>query len=182
MTSSPLLMIALALLICSAGVFVLWHAWSEKKAVALWLGLGLTIVAIPVWSLAVGWEFALVYNSIAVALFAWLCCLLQLEYKTKRLPNATRDKRLIFSKKTKIRWWWLLLSLVAVAGPVSALLSVVVCRWLPMTSGNQMAAATLVFPFSWALISLWLCYSQHFIRNNVILVVLGGLSALVIFG
>lgn len=182
MADHSLFWTTLAVLISSAGVFLLWHAWTDGQRKIFWSGLILCMGSLPIWSLIYGPEFGTVYGLITISITAWICCIWQMDNKQGRLPpKPMADVVRTSSKKKQLVWWKAVFVHLVVIGFSSLFQIILFIRLLPVSSGNQMAMATLLFPLLWAVQSVGFSYSQRVLRNSLITSGIAVSCAVVIF-
>lgn len=168
------------------GVILLRLSWRRRAiqfrfcVLAAWLFI---ICAVYLWSDSVGWEFAVVYTCIVVAVTVTGAVLHNASYHERR-PGKERNKKGGNADKQGIRLSSKFLTFL-LAGPValtfSCYFSITVVRMMAIDTSDQMVIAAFLFPVVWALSIFWTVVTQSRLRTFFSMAVLGTLSFISVF-
>lgn len=161
-----------ALLLCSAGILLLWRNWRQAKNQKLILVLSL-IAFVLSCSLCIyisGIEFGSIYFLCMLTIQTWILILLT----KKQLPEKDIMPRNVapkppWSRKKKLKLLYYTLGLFFLCGLSGVALTLSLARIFiePLTA--QLAFSALTFPIGWALASIWLSSTAHVLRTSLIM-------------
>jgi hypothetical protein len=171
-----------------SGMGVLYAAWRQRfagKALALWGGWTLLLLAMYAWTRAAGTESGIVLGLAAPAIAAWLFIVPTARQRRAR-PGRTRTAAGAVSPGHRSRFrWFRHIGLFALAVPVAAaaatLFSLALSALLPWSELNRLVAAVFLMPVLWGAGAAWVCGDRRTLRPAAALVVSGGLSGLALF-
>ena len=178
----PSILVAMAILLCLAGIYLIWSSWQASKAnwIKITLGWSLVLAATPAWVLLSGPEFGITFQLICLSLLAWLLTLLKAENKPlKPLPVNTASQG---AAVNKWRVTGQVLAIAILCGISSVALVIEVASLLPIPRPAQLVLGSLTFPVVWSIFAIILCYSPYLWRICGLLLGLSLLSAWHLFG
>jgi len=181
-----------------AGVALLYFRWCHHTASrAWWVGAGwlLVLLAIVPWWAGHGGEFAVMYTLLVPGVLAWLFVTRQALLAANR-PGSSKRRNLrvederqpaitVFKIDQPKRWGMLLLRsliILPVAGAVSLLATVALTDLLPWHKNDTLVLALLGGSLVWGIVASWLLAQASLLRPVIVLVAVGLLSALYLFG
>lgn len=187
-TIPPVITGALALLLCSAGVFLLWRYWRYKNSsignliIASILLAGSSALCIA----NTGPEFGTVYFLITISIIAWLLIIITSDSQpTKATPARYQHRNILVNKTNKaqksqtVARWFIMFVL---CGFTSVLTTMVLALMFPVSLTNQLVITALSFPLVWSIFSLWVSVTEHLLKSFMLIASLTGLMVLTLFG
>jgi hypothetical protein len=161
-----------ALLLCSAGIFLLWKNWRQPtknklmQAFAILLLLSSCVLCIVLSGL----EFGSIYFFCMLTIQSWLLILVTRKSTTRQiLPKRSAAPSPPWSRKKKVKLLYYTLALFFLCGLSGVLLTMTLARlfFAPLTM--QLAFSALAFPIFWALASIWLSCTERLLRTSFFL-------------
>ena len=172
-----------------AGVACLFGSWNGATARKAWInGLGWLLLTSSViaWSIASGAEFGTTLALSVPGIVAWIFALRTAELREQRVRSRKPLAKVepaakITDARSWLRHLWLFVLTVPVSAGASAVLSIVVCRWLPWSDTNEMVLAIFVMPLLWGCASYWIVADPKLSRPTATLIAAGAIGAALLF-
>jgi hypothetical protein len=186
-----------ALILTLAGVAMLYFRWCRHTASQGWwtvAGWLLLVMAMPVWAWGHSTEFSVMYALLVPGVLAWLFVGRQWLLST-RLPGVKRKEKqaeplsqslpVVLHLDRPTAWAKLLLRALLVipcTGVVSLLATVALTDLLPWIKNDTLALALLSASLVWGVMASWLLAQASIFRPVIVLMLIGLLSALYLYG
>lgn len=171
-----------------AGTALLYAAWRKllSGSFAIPLGWVLLLLSLLLWGREAGTEFGTVYALLCIGLCAWAAIGLNDEIRRHRRQRKDVDKpyvqQALPASHSVLQHVLIFLVAVPLAGIVAILLSVGLAALLPWSRVNALVFTVLLLPVLWGAGSYWVCASDRLWRPTLALVMVGLLSAGLIYG
>jgi len=161
-----------ALLLCSAGIFLLWRNWRQPTSNKL---MQLVAMIFFISSAAVciglsGIEFGSIY--FLCILFVLSCLLIFITKKSTKiqlLPQRNSPPSTPWSRKKKVKFLYYTLALFFLCGLCGVVFTMTLARLFIDSLNTQLAFSALAFPVFWALASVWLSCTDKLLRTSIIM-------------
>lgn len=159
-----------ALLLCSAGIFLLWRNWrqSHNNKLMQLFSMILLIASCALCIQSSGAEFG------TICFFCMLtiqtCLLLWITKKStpiQSMPQRNSAPSAPWNRKKKVKLLFYTLGLFFLCGLSGVLLSMTLARVFIDSLTAQLVFAALTFPVCWALASIWLSSTEKPLRTSV---------------
>jgi len=182
----PFISEILALLLCSAGIFLLWRNWRQPTSSKL-MQLSALIFLISSGAVCVylsGAEFGSIYFLCMLTIQALLLIVLTRKLTpTQRIAQRNLAPSPPWSRKKKVKFVYYTIALFILCGLSGVLLTMTLARLFIESLTTQLAFSAMAFPVFWALASIWLSTTEKPLRTSIILslaciVMSGGIFAL----
>lgn len=159
-----------ALLLCSAGIFLLWRNWRQptNNKLMQMLSLIFLISSCALYIHSSGAEFGTIYFFCMLTLQA--CLLIWVTKKPtprQAMPQRNSAPRSPWNRKKKIKLLYYILALFFLCGLSGILLSMTLARLFIGPLAAQLAFSALAFPVFWALASIWLSNTEKLLRTSI---------------
>lgn len=144
----------IAITIGATGSYLIYRGWKKRSLIAI-LGWGSLIASLPIWMVAEGAEFGIVYGLSLPAIYAWLGIVSEHKWqKPKNLPLKLKGSEPIRGKKIIVNFLHVLylfplLMMTSIATTLFFITS------LPFNETNQLALGIFVLPLLWAGLAFW---------------------------
>lgn len=172
-----------AMLVSLSGIGLLYACWRgllrrrPLRVIALGGGWALQLVALALWTQAMGAEIGVSLGLLAMAPLAWLPVAVGASNGPANVllqpPVALRRPALPALVRQTVR----ALAVLALAGAAAALAAVAVTGLLPWQAANRFALAILLVPVLWGLGAYWICADIRWWRPVGVLACVLGVSA-----
>lgn len=161
-----------ALLLCSAGIFLLWRNWRQptNNKLMLLVAMGLFISSCALCIRLSGIEFGSIYFLFMLTFQA--CILILMTRKStniQRLPQRNSPPNSPWSRKKKVKLLYYTLALFFLCGLSGVLLTMTLARLFIDSLSAQLAFSALAFPIFWALTSIWLSSTEKLLRTSLLM-------------
>lgn len=186
LSSLPFIGELTALLLCSAGIFLLWRNWRQPTTnkLALLASLLLLILSCMLCINIAGGEFGSIYFLCLLSIQACMLIFFTKKItKTQQLPTRNSTLSAPWSRKKKVKLLYYSLALFILCGLTGVLLTMTLARLFIQSLNLQLAFAALAFPIFWALASIWLSTTDKLLRTSLVMslasaLMLGGIFTL----
>ena len=170
--SLPFISELTALLLCSAGIFLLWRNWRQPttKKLKLLASLLLLISSCALCIYVSGIEFGSIYFLCMLTIQAWLLIFFTKKVTQKQmLPFRNAAPSAPWSRKKKVKLLYYTLALFVLCGLSGVLLTMTLARLFIESLTMQLAFSALAFPIFWALASIWLSTTAKLLRTSLVM-------------
>jgi len=159
-----------ALLLCSAGIFILWRNWrqSHNNKLMQLLSMILLIASCALCIQSSGAEFGTIYFFFMLTVQTYL-----LIWVTKKstpiqsMPQRNSAPSLPWNRKKKAKLLYYILGLFFLCGLSGVLFSMTLARLIIDSLTAQLVFSALIFPVIWALASIWLSSTEKLLRTSI---------------
>jgi hypothetical protein len=175
-----------ALLLCSAGIFLLWKNWRQptKNKLMQSFAVLLLLSSCAVCVALSGLEFGSIYFFCMLTIQSWLLILVTKRAATRQmLPKRSAAPSPPWGRKKKVKLLYYTLALFFLCGLSGVLLTMTLARLFITPLAMQLAFSALAFPVFWALASIWLSSTEKLLRTSIFmsstcLLMIGGIFTL----
>lgn len=171
-----------ALILCCAGVYLLRVLWRKQNMIGVICAWGLITVAAIGSSVSVGAEFGVAYVLMAFSVIGAVIVFSGAQSRpVKEEKNRPPDTSPFWDVTSKPHKW----ATFFIAGPVTGIVSCMavagLSQFLPFERPSQMVFAAFIYPFIWAIATVWICSAQRLLNAVVVLITTAILSTLALF-
>ena len=159
-----------ALLLCSAGIFLLWRNWRQPTNNKLMqvLSMIFLISSCGFCIQSSGAEFGTIYFfcmlTVQTYLLIWVT---KKSTSIQSMPQRNSTPSSPWSRKKKIKLLYYTIALFILCGLSGVLLSMTLARLFIDSLTAQLTFSALAFPIFWAFASIWLSSTEKLLRTSI---------------